>query len=73
MYFSFVGLYRKSLKASGLRGCSHTDLDHRETYQGTGNYSVLSHVHLKKHQEAQDRKPLLRQGKKKKKDYLESA
>lgn len=44
--FLIVGSYQKSLKATGLRGCSHTDPDHGETYQGTGNYSMLSSVHL---------------------------
>lgn len=41
-----MGLYQKSVKASSLRGCFHTDPDHGETYQGTGNYTTFSSVHL---------------------------
>lgn len=43
---SYCGFISKSLKATSLRGCAHIDTGHEKTYQGTGNYSVLSSVHL---------------------------
>lgn len=43
---SCCGFISKSLKATGLRGCSHIETEHGETYQTTGNHSVFSFVHL---------------------------
>lgn len=51
-YISYCEFISKSLKGTGLRGCSHIDTEHGETYQRTRNYSMFSSVHsnnIRKH------------------------
>lgn len=66
------GFISKSWKATGLRGCSHIEKEHEETYQGTGIYSVFSFVHLNNIRKYNTRQEVPSQTRQKK-DYLESA